>query len=189
MQNGFFYTFTFMKVIRKEELVQIGFISKPHGFKGELIFAIETGEPEDYENLKFFFIELDGKPVPFFVEEIKARATDIIVKLEDVNTEAEAKTLLGKSIFLDESEIDPVEDEIDWNSLIGYMVFDSNAGKLGVLESIEEYPQQLIGKCTINGKEVLFPINEDLIVSIDDEKQELHLDLPEGLLDVYLGDS
>ena len=34
--------------------------------------------------------------------------------------------------------------------------------------------------------EILFPLNEDFIVEIDDEEKILTLDLPEGLLDIYL---
>ena len=73
----------------------------------------------------------------------------------------------------------------DWNALTGYQVTDKVYGKLGALESVEEYPQQIIGKCIVNGKEVLFPLNENFISEINAKKRELHLDLPDGLLDVY----
>jgi len=175
-----------MKSIQKESLTQIGFISKPYGFKGELLFAIEKGECEDYSHSKFFFFELEGKPVPFRVEEIKMKGSDLIVKAEDVNSEEEAKKLSGKIIFIEQSEIKSAENDITWNSLIGYQLFDEHYGKLGVLEEIEEYPQHLIGKSTFKTKEILFPLNEDFITQINDEKKEIHLDLPEGLLDLYL---
>ncbi len=168
------------------KLIEIGFISKPHGFKGELIFAIEKGYPEEYAETDFFWIELEGNPVPFFVDEIRVNGSGMIVKLEDVNTETEARIISGKKISVDQSTTDSVEDEITWDSLIGYTVFDEAHGKLGVLEGIEEYPQQVIARCTVNEKEVLFPLHEDLILEIDDEKKELHIQLPEGLLDLYL---
>jgi 16S rRNA processing protein RimM len=175
------------KNISELSLTDIGFISKPHGFNGELIFAIRDGEAEDYNNVKFFFIELEGKPVPFFVEEIKTHRNDILVKLEDINTEADAKKLTGKKIYAEASDANlSAGGETDWTSLIGYEVFEIAYGSLGKLKGIEEYPQQVIAHCMVNGKEVLFPLNEDFISEIDTEKRELRLDLPEGLLDVYL---
>ncbi len=175
------------KNLSELQLINIGFISKPHGFNGETVFAIDTGEADDYKKIKFFFIELEGKPVPFFSEEIKTHRSDMIVKLEDVGTEAEAKKLTGKKIYVEESETNSLPvDELDWNSLVGYEVFETVHGSLGKLKGIEEYPQQMIAHCIVDGKEVLFPLNEDFISELNTEKKELHIDLPEGLLDVYL---
>ena len=175
------------KNINELTLVNIGFISKPHGFNGDLTFAINYGDAEGYEKVKFFFIELEGKPVPFNVEEIKIHRSDLVAKLEDVNTEADAKKLTGKKIYLEESDANMLpHDEINWNSLIGYSVIEKKFGSLGQLNGIEEYPQQIIAHCIVKGKEVLFPLNEDFILKIDAKKKELYLNLPEGLLDVYL---
>jgi 16S rRNA processing protein RimM len=167
-------------------LTNIGFIIKPYGFNGELVLAIQDGEADDYGKAEFFFIELEGKPVPFFAVEIKKHSGDIVVKLEDVNSEAEAKKLAGKKIFVEESIVNSSGDKTDWDSLIGYEVFETVYGALGQLNGIEEYPQQIIAHCIVNGKEVLFPLTEDFISEINIKKKELHIDLPEGLLDVYL---
>jgi 16S rRNA processing protein RimM len=175
------------KDINKIHLVTNGFISKPHGFDGELILAFRTGEAEDYVKVNFIFIEIEGKPVPFSVEGIRSHKNDIVVKLEDVNSEAEAKKLTGKKIFIEEDETLTIDDDdVNWDSLVGYKIVEAAHGTLGKLEKIEEYPQQLIAHCIVNGKEVLFPLNEDFISKIDRKKKELHLQLPEGLLDVYL---
>jgi 16S rRNA processing protein RimM len=34
----------------------------------------------------------------------------------------------------------------------------------------------------------MFPLNDDLIVEIDEENDILKVDLPEGLIDLYLGE-
>jgi len=169
----------------KKYFTPVGFISKPHGFNGELIVAVEYGQAEDYADASFLFIELEGRPVPFFVEESEARDSTMIVKVEGVNTEAEARKLSGKKIFI-ESGDDPEVHVVDWSTLIGYIAFDETKGQLGPIESIEEFPGQLIAKCSMHGKEILIPLAEDFITGIDEKKKEIHLDLPEGLLDVYL---
>jgi len=173
-------------MLSENQLINIGFISKPSGFKGDLLFAFDNDDAEEYTSAKFFFIELEGKPVPFLAENIKLNGTSLIVKLQDVNTEEEAKKLTGKKLSIEKSAASHSEDELDWYELIGYQIIENTYGALGMIEHIEETTQQLIAKCTVEGKEVLFPLHEDFILEIDDEKKLLRIDLPEGLLDIYL---
>ena len=175
-----------MKTIINDQLRSIGFTGRPSGFHGALNVSIESGEPSDYSDRKFLFIQLEGKPVPFLVEELSITGTGLVVKLEDVNSEAEAKSISGKKVFVLKSWKGSNSEVPDWQELIGFNVFEKKYGKLGKLERLEEFPQQLIGYCNVNGKEIIFPLHEDFIERIDDKKKEIRLTLPEGLLDVYL---
>src|SRR5436190_520007 len=100
-----------MLPISDDNLTQIGFISKPSGFAGELIFAIEEGEPVDYTEVSFFFLLLEGKPVPYYVEKLNVNGQHLVVKLEDVNSEAEAKKLNGKKILIERTRVRQTPDE------------------------------------------------------------------------------
>ena len=70
--------------------------------------------------------------------------------------------------------------------LKGFTAVDENEGELGEITAIHEYPQQLIAAVTYKGCEVLFPLNEEIIKGIDVVKETVLIDLPEGLLDIYL---
>jgi 16S rRNA processing protein RimM len=175
-----------VKQINKVAAKYIGFVRKIGGFQGEVMLAIENGENEDYESVKFFFIELDGGLVPFAVEEVTMKRGDFIVKFEDVNDDDEAKKLLTRKVFVEKHHVLETESESSWNDIVGYVAIDSSAGDLGVIEGVEEYPQQWLAKCMIKGKEVLFPLNNDIVTEIDDEQKAVYLDLPEGLIDLYL---
>ena len=48
------------------------------------------------------------------------------------------------------------------------------------------YHMEMLAKVTIRGKEVLLPLNEQSLVKVDKKKQTVYLQLPEGLLDIYL---
>jgi 16S rRNA processing protein RimM len=45
---------------------------------------------------------------------------------------------------------------------------------------------QMIAKCIVKGKEVLFPLNEDIVIEINEEEKKVFVELPSGLLDVYM---
>ena len=70
-------------------------------------------------------------------------------------------------------------------SLLGYTIYNSKDKLSEVLEVIEQ-PHQLLCRLEINSKEVLIPINESFLKKIDHKKKEVIVELPEGLLEIYL---
>ena len=62
------------------------------------------------------------------------------------------------------------------------MIRDEHAGKIGAILRVEEFPQQEMAFVEYKGQEVLIPMNDAFIVSIDKTKEEIIMNLPEGLL-------
>ena len=59
------------------------------------------------------------------------------------------------------------EDDFTYNDLKGYVVSDETQGELGEILEVNEYPQQFVATVLYQEKEVLFPLNEDMIIEID----------------------
>ncbi|HNQ61579.1 MAG TPA: ribosome maturation factor RimM [Bacteroidia bacterium] len=178
-----------MKTLDINKLVPLGFINKTHGFQGELSLAMNDDinlSPEQFKS-QFLFLQLDGLPVPFFVENIREKTNGILVKFDTINNEEEAKKLVGKKVLAGKIKRDTEEEqEPGWNELLGYTVNDKKYGNLGPILEIQELPMQFLAACSINEKEILFPLHEEIILEIDDENKTIYIDLPDGLLDVYL---
>jgi 16S rRNA processing protein RimM len=169
----------------KSALTKIGFINKLQGYKGEVQCIIEKGYVEDYMDEEFLFIMLDGIAVPFAVEEIKDKRGAAVVKFESVNDEEYAKRFVNAEVFVERRTKKNIE-EPDWNNLTGYEVIDKTRGSLGIIKAVEEYPQQLIATLIIKEKEVLIPLNEDFLESLNVDEKKIILNLPNGLIDLYL---
>ena len=76
---------------------------------------------------------------------------------------------------------------IETYTSIGYTIYDDeNEVVLGTITEMIEQPHQLLAKIFIDNKEVLIPLNEATLLEINRKKKEVVVDLPEGLLDVYL---
>ena len=170
-----------------EDYFQIGTITKTRGLKGELQVYIAFDEPE---KLKFnsLFIELAGKLVPYFVTFFKLPLKNVAyLLLEDVDTIEKASLLVKKNVFLP-NKIKPKKkkNEFGLKDLLHFIAVDEDEGELGEIIEIQEFPQQLIATVSYKNQEVLFPLNESIIKSIDVVKGVVLVDLPEGLLDVYL---
>jgi 16S rRNA processing protein RimM len=171
----------------KEDAFYVGYITKTKGLKGEVQLFFEFDDYEELE-LETLFLELNGKMVPFFVDSHKLyENSTALIYFEDVDHVDKAKALVKKKVYLPLSKKpERDENEFYYTDLKGFLAIDETLGELGEILEVNEYPQQFVATVNYKEKEILFPLNEDFIIEIDDDKNILTLDLPEGLLDVYL---
>ena len=175
--------------MKTEDCFRIGSILKTKGLKGEMQIYIDF---DDIEAIKFdaIFIDMAGKMIPYFVSSIKyLQKNNAYLFLEDVESIEKAALLVRKDIYLPVTLMPKrKKGEFTLNDVKGFTVIDETHGELGQILEVQEYPQQLIASLNYQSKEVLFPLNLDIIKGIDVEASELYVDLPEGLLDVYLSE-
>lgn len=170
-----------------EDCFYIGYITKTKGLKGEVQVYFEYDEPADL-SLDSVFAEINGKLVPYFISTYKLQNNQTgNFYFDDIDTIEKAETLIRKKLYLP-NNLKPVRelDEFLITDLKGFIVHDETAGELGEIIEIHEYPQQFVAVILYKFKEIMFPLNDDLIVEIDEEKGMLKVDLPEGLIDLYL---
>jgi 16S rRNA processing protein RimM len=68
----------------------------------------------------------------------------------------------------------------------GYLLIDVQNGELGKIDEIYFMPAQTLLEFKFQGNEIMLPCHEETIVKINHSKKEVLVNLPEGLLDVYL---
>ncbi|MFM6953457.1 MAG: ribosome maturation factor RimM [Sphingobacteriaceae bacterium] len=165
----------------------IGYITKTKGLKGEVQVFFEYPHPEDLD-LDTLFLEFNGKLVPYFTQEIALQNNQTAnIYLEDVDVIEKAQTLVRKKIYLPNTkkpERNPNEFLI--SDLKGFKVVDAHEGELGEIKEVHEYPQQFVASVLYQEREILFPLSDDLIEEVDQDKNTLYVHLPEGLVDLYL---
>jgi 16S rRNA processing protein RimM len=166
---------------------QLGYIAKTHGVQGEVTFVLDVDNPEDYDQLESVFIELNGKLVPFFITNFQLQREKAIVKLEDVNSFESADKLVGKTLHLPLTQLPELEeDQFYYHDIIGYLIIDKEKGALGTIANVYELPHQDLIAMTYQNKEVLIPITDEIVTKVIHKKQELYVELPDGLLEIYL---
>lgn len=170
-----------------EEAFYIGYITKTKGLKGEVQLYFEYDEP-GLLDLDVVFADINGKMVPFFVSVYKMQPNNTCnIYFDDIDHIDKAQPLLRKKIYLPLTKMpDRSDDEFHYNDLKGFIVTDETIGELGEIIEINEYPQQFVATVTYQNKEIMFPLNEDMIIEIDEDEGTLLVDLPDGLLDIYL---
>jgi 16S rRNA processing protein RimM len=169
------------------EYVNIGKLAAVHGLKGELILVHELGKKTSLKDLKAIFIEnKKNEFLPWFIESSKIKSPDeIYLKVEGIDSREAALKLLKKNVWLTEAEHKKYAAKNSPSNLLGYNVIDKNEPIGKILEVIEQ-PHQLLCRLEIKGKEVLIPLHEESLKKIDHKKEQVLVELPEGLLDIYL---
>ena len=171
----------------KEECFNLGYISRRVGNKGEVAFVLDVDNSSRYNKIETVFLEINKSLIPFFIKKIVVSRNFATVSIDGIDTVEKADELVGSGLYLPLSFLPPLkEKKFYFHELTGYSVFDKTYGEIGIVQSVLDFPQQLIFQIIKDKNEILIPAKEDFIVSIDRTKKELHLNAPEGLIDIYI---
>lgn len=169
-----------------KDYFSIGRIAATYGLTGEVVLEHALGKKTDLKGLETLFIE-EGKGtfLPFFIESSKVKNnTEVYVKLEGYNTKESAKRLARREVWLLKSDFDRFVAKSSPIGLLGYMMIHEGR-ELGLIEEVIEQPMQVLCKITLNGNEALIPIHNESLKKVDRKKKEVHVELPDGLLEIY----
>ncbi len=175
----------------KNDCFQLGHITKTHGLNGEVVFFLDVDDPSEYEDLDSVLIEVRGELTPYFIESLSINRDRAIVALEDVESLDEAKKLINCPVWLPLDNLEEITDpdRFYYHEIIGYKIIDETEGPLGTVTSVMAMATQDLIAMQYRGQEMLIPINSAIVKTVDRVAKTLNVDLPEGLLDVYLTDA
>ena len=165
--------------------ILLGRITKISGYEGAVAVKLEKTFTENIPLLESVFLEIDGKPVPFFISEYQYSGADILkLKFEDYDTIEKVTEFVNCFIFL---TAPPTADSITDNltDLSGYSVLSVDNTLIGVVSDLIRNPGQwLLAIQSEANKEILIPLHEDFIKKVDHKAKKIVMDIPEGLIDL-----
>jgi 16S rRNA processing protein RimM len=174
--------------MRKEDCFYLGKIAKKFSFKGEVLIYLDTDEPELYEDMESVFVEFNKNLVPFFIENSNLHKGDFLrVKFEDVDSEADADEIIGCEIYLPLNMLPKLEgNKFYFHEVIGFEIEDQRLGVFGKIVSINDTSAQPLFEVVNGSVEILVPMIDQFLVKIDRENKKVIMNLPEGLVEMYL---
>lgn len=170
-----------------EEYINIGRIVAAFGLQGEVILKHALGKKTILKDIEAIFIEEHkGSYLPYFIESSKAKDTgETYVKLEGVSTRETANRLSNKNAWLLDADFRKLAGKTAPISLLGFQLITDEEENLGPIEEVIEQPHQVLLRISLGGKEALIPLHAETLDKIDHKKKEVHVILPDGLLDIY----
>jgi len=165
--------------------ILLGRITKVHGYEGAVTVKLEKTFIENINDLESVFLEIEGKPVPFFIDWSDYPGGDILrLKFIGYDSPEKVTEFTGCPVFLTSSENTPsINSGLD--QLSGYKIHIADGTFLGTVKDIIDNPgQSLIIIDSSEGKNILIPLHEDFIIEVDNENKIITMDLPEGLTEI-----
>lgn len=169
-------------MIKREEVYKIGRLGKSHGVKGEISFQFDD-DIFDRVDAEYLVLDIDGILVPFFMEEYRFRNDTVcLVKFCDIDTQQRAQELTGCDVYFPRALAEEGEEMPSLASLIGLCIIDTSSKKtVGRIAAIDDTTQNILFELEDG---TLIPASDELIESIDINKKEIIMNIPNGLLDI-----
>lgn len=173
-----------------KDYFNLGYISKTAGTDFRLVIQADIDSPDKYKKLESFMVDLNGTLTPFFVKSIRVQPpSTIVIQAEDVD-EGMAEHLIGKEVFIPISFLPTLTGKkFYFHEVIGFEVHDKQKGLIGNIASVYDRARQAVFQVMSGKTEIMIPVTDDFIVKIDRDAKRIEMDLPEGLVDLYMGTS
>lgn len=170
-----------------DDCYYLGRITKPWGTKGQMALFLDVDNPDEYRNLDSAFVDIRGTLVPHFFTLDNLNGNRAVVTFEDLDAPA-AQALAGHDLYLPLSLLPKLTgNNFYFHEVVGYTVVDATYGNIGTLAQVIDYPAQPLFQVLKDGTEILIPAVDPIIQRLDRETKTLFLDIPNGLIDLYLG--
>ncbi len=162
-----------------ENIIKVGRILRNHGVKGEVTLSVDNDALFEAECI---IVELDGLYVPFYIESRRRKSDTVdLIKIDGVDSEADAAPLLGAPVFLKKDEIAESDDE--WGGLEGYKLYNGDI-EVGIITAIDDQTENQLFIVEAASGEVLIPIVDEWVETVDDAAKVIKMRLPDGLVDI-----
>lgn len=166
------------------EYIETGEIVSVHGIKGDIKIYPWADSINFLEEFNEFYIQKNGNSYQkLTAQEVRAHKNIVIVKFEDINSVETARTLIGKTVYVDKSKILLPEGKYFVADLLGSILIDDATDKeIGTVEAIENFGASDVYTIkTTNEKTYMFPAVKEFIISTDIKAKKIRIKVIEGM--------
>ncbi len=176
-------------MIKREELVEIGSLNKPHGISGEINASIDSGIK--LSELRCIILDIDGIFVPFFVEASRLKGVDsYLLTIDGIEDEDAATVISKKTIYALKDDCTNTDAQEDNDAMyaedfVGYTVVDDQNAPIGKIIDIDDSTENFLFIVEkTDGNTAYIPVADEFIIEINIEQAIIAMSLPEGLFDL-----
>ena len=175
--------------MNKADYIELGYISKAHGIRGELKAVFDVYDIGEYKNKKELYLAKGDKPIEIYLVK-KFNITPkkiVIIAFEGIDDRNQSEELVGSTIYFPQADLPQLKDgHFYYFQIEGFQVEDKQLGSLGKVVTVIDGPAHDILVMNYKHKEVLIPMTDEFVLQADMETKVLHTNLPDGLVDAYI---
>lgn len=165
-----------MESINGQDLVVVGHLRAPHGFRGEIKCAPQTHDLKRCQKFTTVYALVGPDPVPLEVEEARITGSQWLLRFKGRDSAESLRDLVNSDICIPMSERIPApEGQYYFSDLEGFSVIGDSGTEIGKVLSVEELPSVNAFRFVYNGKEILAPWIKACVGEIDTEKRTVRI--------------
>ena len=166
------------------DFLEVGKIINTHGLRGEVKIVTWTDSPDVFEDLSFVIAKMRGQETRLDIKNVKYQKNNIIVAFSQLTTIEEAEKLKNAVLLVPREELGELPEGVYYIAdLIGCQVFDAK-GKIGDLVDVFSTGSNDVYDIKREGKKnLLVPIIDGVLQSVDTEEKKIIIEIPKGLED------
>ena len=166
--------------------IPVGRITKVHGLKGELKFypSMEDTWIADAKQIRLSRNNPVQKFAEHHIQSVRGKDIPLIIKFKKIDSIEAAGKLVGQTLYILRGEFpDLPEDEYYWFQIEGLRVYDKDGHYYGKIEQIIRTGSNDVYVVRDDAKELLLPMIDSVVKTIDLEAGKLIFHPVEGLLE------
>lgn len=170
-----------------EDMLRIGVVTTTHGLRGEVKVFPTTDDVKRYKKTDEVILITKNGNLTLHIESARFFKNIVIVKFKEFNNINEVEGFRKCDIMVTRDNALPLkEGEYYFCDVIGCKVLDvdDRDSEIGeVTDVIETGANNVFAICTVEGKEVLFPVIPDCIKEVNTEEKIVRAHVMNGLMD------
>jgi 16S rRNA processing protein RimM len=168
------------------DLILVGRVARAHGNKGQVIVNPETDFADDrFAAGRTVIVAHRGQEIERRIDAVRFQQGRPIVALHGVETMNDAEALAGAELRMPAAALAPLpRDTFYRHDLIGCEVADADGRVLGRVTDVEGPIERSLLIVTEGPKELMIPMVDGMVRTVDLAARRIVVELPNGLLDL-----
>ena len=166
-----------------KKYLEAGKIVGTHGVRGMVRVQPWCDSGEFLAGFKNIYTDSEGENKIKIIS-AKPHGNVVLMQLSGVNSIEDAERLRGKIIYINRKDVKLPEGRYFISDILGLTVTDADTGEtLGVLSDVTETGANDVWHIKRDGKEYLVPAIEEVLVSVEPEKESIVIRPLKGIFD------
>lgn len=167
------------------DFLEVGKIINTHGLRGEVKIVTWTDSPEVFEEIGSVYVKSRTDSQKMTIKNVKYQKNNIIVKFAEIDSIEEAEKYKNAVLLAERESLGELPEGVYYIAdLVKCMVFEENGKEIGALVDVfSTGSNDVYDIKRENKKNLLIPIIDGVLKSVDIQNKKIVVKIPEGLED------
>ena len=154
-------------MIREDDYLPVGVVTRSHGLKGEVVVDIEPGADQSLGGMPWLWILDEDEPRGLKMLRMQWVGKRLVIRFEGYKKRELGDTLIGKSLWVLPGDLEVADGAVPVQELLGFEVRLEDGSVLGELTDVLRTGANDVYVVRGDRGEWYLPVTEEVVLSLD----------------------